>query len=517
MIKRYLIVCFFVAISGYLSAQVPVVQWQKALGGTGYESAGCIIPTVDGQYLVVGSTESSDGDVPTAYGYSDCWISKLDTSGNMVWSRTLGGSYGDYGINVRQTPDSGFIMVGYTSSSDGDLTGNYGKTDAWVVRLSDTGAIEWQRHFGGSDFDVALSVDLTLDGGYVVAGWTKSNDGDISGSHGNEDAWVIRLDGSGSPMWMKVFGGTLADHGTAIRQRPDSSYILSGFARSSDGDMSFNHGAYDIWVAGLSPEGNLIWQRSYGGSGNDLNGDHSATGALVAASGGGMALAGWTSSPDGDVTGHQGDYDFWVLRLSDTGAIHWQKTLGGTGEEEANAVIETADGGFILAGTTNSQDGQVSGMQGIFDMWLVKVDSAGSLDWEQCLGGAGKEVAYSLTETADPGLVVAGFANQNGGMVTGVHGSHDMWVVKLTYPILNKAEEPLSKTPALFPNPATNTINVTGLEHPALIRIFNTLGQLVIVSSRSPVAIGSLPNGFYYLTVHGPDGNSVLKGRFLKQ
>jgi len=163
---------------------------------------------------VAGETWSNDGDVSGNHGGSDYWVVKLNSSGDIEWQKCLGGTNSDGGIfndyiySIQQTSDGGFIMACETMSNDGDVSGNHGSYDAWVVKLNSLGDIEWQKCLGGTNRDIANSIQQTSDGGFIVAGYTYSNDGDVSGNHGYCDAWVVKLNSSGDIEWQKCLGGT---------------------------------------------------------------------------------------------------------------------------------------------------------------------------------------------------------------------------------------------------------------------------------------------------------------------
>jgi hypothetical protein len=234
-----------------IAETAPEIIWQKILGGSSDDYAFSIQQTPDGGYIVAGYTESNDGDVKGNHENGDFWIVKLDKDGNIEWQKTLGGSNWDWAFSVQQTPDGGYIVAGFTWSNDGDVSGNHGSLDAWIVKLDKDGNIEWQKTLGGSGNDWATSVQQTTDGGYIVAGGTYSTDGVIRGNHGSLDAWVVKLDGNGNMQWQKALGGSGSDSAWSVQQTTDGGYIVAGFTKSNDGDVTGNHGSADFWVVKL--------------------------------------------------------------------------------------------------------------------------------------------------------------------------------------------------------------------------------------------------------------------------
>ena len=231
-------------------------------------------------------------------------------------------------------------------------------------------SITWQKCIGGNNSDIGLSIQQTSDGGYISSGFTNSNNGDVSGNHGSRDAWIIKLSNIGIIQWQKCLGGSLLESSLTVHQTSDGGYILSGgYTNSVDGDVSGNHGSYDVWVVKLNSLGVIEWQKCLGGSSNEYSKYIQQT------SDGGYILSGKTNSVDGDVYNNHGSDDAWILKLNSLGVIQWQKCLGGISDESGESIQQTSDGGFILSGYTNSVDGDVSGNHGSNDVWVVKLSN----------------------------------------------------------------------------------------------------------------------------------------------
>ncbi|MBS1568592.1 MAG: T9SS type A sorting domain-containing protein [Bacteroidetes bacterium] len=403
----------------------PLIQWQKCLGGTAADNANTVRQTLDGGYIMAGTTNSTNGDVTGNHGGADVWLVKLSSSGTIAWQKAMGGTGDDLGYDVRQTSDGGYIVAGYTGSNNGDVTGYHGLRDGWVVKLDATGTIQWQKSLGGSSFDELYSVVQTSDGGYAVTGYTGSTNGDVSGNHGTYDGWVVKLDNTGSIQWQKCIGGSVADFGYAIRQTTDGGYIVAANTKSNNGDVSGNHGSDEAWMVKLDNTGTLQWQKCLGGTGSDF------AYATEQTTDGGYIMAGQTASNNGDVSGKHGGKDAWVVKLNSSGTPLWQKCLGGSADEAAYSIRPLAAGGYAMAGTTKSNDGDVSGNHGNDDAWLVNMDGTGNLVWQKCMGGTAAEGSYTVDLTSDGFYAVAGSAASGNGDVSGNHGGGDAWVVKL--------------------------------------------------------------------------------------
>jgi hypothetical protein len=368
--KKNILTTLFCSFSFFLAICQPAIQWQKSLGGSGNDVPSFIQQTNDGGFIVAGQSNSNDGDVSGNHGSADFWVVKLSSIGAIEWQKSLGGSGFDNATSIQQTDDGGYIVAGGSLSNDGDVSSNYGESDFWLVKLSEVGTIEWQKSLGGSAIDGANSIQQTNDGGYIVAGSSNSNDLDVSGNHGLDDFWVVKLNNTGLIEWQKSFGGSATDIPLRIVQTNDGGYIVTGWTSSDDGDVSgFHGGLNDCWVVKLNNLGTTEWQKSLGGSGADYASDIQQT------NDGGYIVAGRSSSIDGDVTGNHGTNDYWIVKLTSVGTIEWQKSMGGSMNDLTSAIDQTNDGGYIVTGQSISNDGDVSGNHGSFDYWVVKLNT----------------------------------------------------------------------------------------------------------------------------------------------
>ena len=260
------------------SAQVPSLQYQKPLGGTKSDKGYCIAALADGTYAIAGEADSWNGNMTGNHGPTDIWLAKLDSSLNVIWQKSLGGSNSEGANSILQTFDGGFILLGYTGSDDGDVSGlhiNFSPLfDYWVVKTDSIGNIQWQKCLGGTFWDEGYEVKQTTDSGYILIGNAKSGDGDVTNHHGYcsgcyEDFWVVKLNSSGNIQWEEAYGASNYDFGMSIAQLSDGGYIAAGFTASQDSDVIGNHGATDAWILRLDSAGVVIWKYCYGGSSDD--------------------------------------------------------------------------------------------------------------------------------------------------------------------------------------------------------------------------------------------------------
>lgn len=337
----------------------------------------------------------------------------------IAWKKCLGGTGIERANSVCQTSDGGYVVAGFSNSNGGDVTGHIGLDDFWIVKLSSAGAIQWKNCYGGTDVDQAYCIQQTSDGGYIAAGYTKSTNGQVTGAHGNWDIWVIKLDNAGTLLWQKTYGGSNLDAATSIMETSDGGFVIGGYTQSTDGDVTGHHspGKYDVWVVKINSAGTLQWQKALGGENYDN------AGAVRQTSDGGYIVTAYTNSGGGDLTGYIGGGDFWVAKLDNAGAIQWQAILGGTGWDVPNDVIQLSDGNYLVVGFTQSVDGDAISNHGGQDILLVKLDNAGNKLWAKCFGGTYTETGTSVIQTSDGNYVLAGYTNSNDGDVSGFHGT----------------------------------------------------------------------------------------------
>lgn len=345
-----------------------------------------------------------------------CGIMLFGQSPNIVWQRTYGGSEDDVARSIQRTSDGGHLVAGFTYSNDGDVQGQHGYRDLWVFKLDSSGAIQWQRTMGNASWNEAEHVLGTADGGCILVGTTADG---VQFDH-----WLVKLDSLGQTEWERVYGGSGTDIGWSVALASDGGFISVGSTDSQDGDVIGNHGQTDLWVARTDAAGNPLWQRCYGGTGAEYHGSIEQTPE------GGYVVLAVSNSTDGDLTSNQGSGDLWVVKLDIEGDIEWQRSFGGSSGEYPANIICTADGGFMMVGFSDSSDGDLTSNQGSNDAWLVKLDSGGELQWQRSYGGANNDVAADVVQMVDGGYLFVGSTMSDEGFSFGNHGLSDFWVVR---------------------------------------------------------------------------------------
>jgi hypothetical protein len=429
--KLILLILSFCLFELTCFAQKPTIQWQKSYGGSFYDKAESIVETSDGGYVIAGHSESNDFDLSVNHGSFDFWIIKINNTGLIQWSSSWGGGNPDYLQQVIQTNDSGFLCIGNTVSNDGDITNSFGQIDFWVIKLNSLGTLQWKKNFGGASNDWGYSICLTNDSNYIIAGYSESNDQNVLNNHGNADFWVLKIDANGIELWQKSYGGDGFDYLTAIIQTHDGGYAMTGYSNSANGDFPQNIGATDIAVLKINSNGDIQWKNNFGGTLDDFGR------AIMEDTEGNFIITGDTYSYDFDATENHNGYwsrDYIVIKTNNLGQKTWAKCYGGEGNEYGRSIHQTFDGEYAIAGESYSTtSGDPTGNHGSAEYWLIKIDpSNGNLRWEKNMGGIGHDEANCFIPTFDNGYIVVGnSAHPISDDVTYNYGDDDIWVVKL--------------------------------------------------------------------------------------
>jgi hypothetical protein len=383
---------FLAVLLGLLLVSTALAQepgdtlWTRTYGGTDWDYANSVRQTSDGGYIIAGSSWSLGA------GNYDYYLVKTDANGDTLWTRTYGGSLADECSSVRQTSDGGYILAGNTSSFGA------GDADLYVVKTDADGDTLWTRTYGGGAYDYGSDVQQTSDGGYIIAAGTYS----FGGS--DLDPWLVKMDASGDTLWTRLYPGYLETQTAqfaAVQQTSDGGYIAVG-------RTEVERRRYDIYVVKTDAVGDTLWTRIY-----FLAGQYEMAQSVQQTSDGGYILTGYSNTPGTD--------DVYLVKTNSTGDTLWTRAYGGSGQDWGHWGEQTPDGGYIVAGWTASF-GQNPGYA---NCWLLKTDSSGDTLWTRTYGGDSSDVASSAQQTADGGYVLAGYTNSFGA------GERDFYLVKV--------------------------------------------------------------------------------------
>ena len=423
----------------------------KTFGGSGYDSFSAIIKTSDGGFLYGGSSASGAGGDKTEANKTttgewsyDYWIVKVNADGVKQWDRTYGGASYDGLTTLIQTTDGGYLLGGYSWSGAGadKAEASRGESDFWVVKINGSGQKEWDRTYGGTDHDYLISALQTADGGYLLGGHSLSEVGadKSAANRGEGDYWVVKVSKSGQKEWDRAYGGPGFDWLSAVVPSAGGGYLLTGSSDSGiggeksegrKGNTQYWEGKSDFWVVKISSTGTKEWDRSFGGSGRDV------LKAAVSAADGGYLLGGTSDSWIGNktYTSQEEETDYWVVKISSTGTQAWDRAFGGDDVEDLAALVSTADGGYLLGGSSYSGaiGDKTGASRGGSDYWVVKVNASGTKEWDRASGGNGNDDLKSLVQTPGEDYLLGGNSNSeiSGEKTAASRGEYDFWLVRL--------------------------------------------------------------------------------------
>lgn len=370
--------------TSYQNTDIPHEAWNKTFGGTALDWGWSVQETTDNGFIIAGETVSFGSG-----GY-DAWLIKTDNNGNETWNKTFGGFVKDGARSIHQTSDNGYIIGGYADSY------GYPGHDVWLIKTDDEGNEEWDSIFGGLESDAAFSVMQTSDQGFITLGYADSY------GAGNHDAWLIKTDTSGNEEWNKTFGTIEWDSGYSVQQTDEDDFIIIGTTKS------YGSGGQDAWLIKTDTFGNELWNKTFGGSNNDWGS------SVVMTDDGGFLLTGDTRSYG------PGGYDIWIIKTDKYGNEQWRKIYGDPYSDDTGySLKKTSDGGYVIVGTKTSFD------TGLTDIWIIKADNDGYMQWNLTIDGGVDDWAYSVDETSDGGYIITGLTNSFGP------GDYNLWLIKV--------------------------------------------------------------------------------------
>jgi len=385
----------------FLIVTSSLLGWTKTYGGNGVEEGNFVQQTSDGGYIVAGYTDSWGA------GSKDVYLVKTDENGDTLLIYLYGGTNDDYAKSVQQTSDGGYIIVGYSNSPGA------ADWDIYLIKTDAIGSVVWEKYYGGTGADLGISVKQTNDGGYIIAGYTESY------GAGQYDIYLVKTDANGNTTWTKTFGGSSYDFGYSIEQTSDNGFIISGFTES------YGAGGRDFYLIKTDANGIASWTKTFGGFNND------GANSVQQTSDGGYIIAGYTESYGA------GSSDIYLIKTDANGIATFVKTFGGSNNDAAYSTQQTSDGGYIIAGYTESYGA------GSNDFYLIKTDNNGITSWTETYGGNESDVGRSVQQTNDGGYIVSGYTASFGA------GSRDIYLIK-TDANGSVVEESVISTPEKF-------------------------------------------------------------------
>lgn len=504
MKNSFIFLLLFVLVIS-VSAQPSIVR-QSVFGEPALDDqAESIIEMPAGGYAVAGYSGN-----PLNYNYL---ITRLTDDFSVVWQTNLGGIDVDKAYGLAATEDGGVVVTGISLSPDGDVGQNNGGVDTWVVRLSNEGDTVWTKVLGGTGEDFFRSIITLPDGSFILTGHSNSANGDFPENYGILDLWVVKLSSDGEVVWKYNYGGSGNDSGSdVVYDEVRQQLLVIGSSSSSDGNVSLNKGGRDVWLLHLDMEGNLLWEKTYGGTLGDFGI------ALTLTTNGGVAFISDIISNDGDITQSFGQGDIWMARVDSAGNLLWQRTIGLSALDNGRDIIYDAISDYVY-GVGINYDPTVSPPNYIWDVNFIKLNGLnGGVVWTQNFGGSLYDFGNGMTRNSLGNYVIAGYTDSTDGDLGGgykkqevLHGNHDIWVFELDEYVANTDLdlEIASGNDALAFIPALQSVQVkTLLLHPAKLVFTDLTGRIVYAEYLHPTTdkllIGlpdHLPSGIYFATL----------------
>ncbi|MBO9200819.1 MULTISPECIES: BACON domain-containing protein [Niastella] len=395
------------------------LAWQKCYGGSEIEDIYSTTIFPNGQFVSTGYSNSTDGDASGNMGEMSGWTFRATSDGNLLWQRKIN----QIGVGYRSiaaSPDGGAVGLGNLNAANQFL-------DLDVIKYDAAGNVMWNNKYGGESHDFARAIISTPDGGCLASGNTYSKTGDFISNRGGSDLLVVKFNANGGVVWTKTFGGAGDEYIATTAVSSDGGYVIVGYTSSNNsGDVGANHGDQDLLVLKIDANGNKVWSKTIGGSRLELSS------SIIGDTDGGCIVMGQTNSVDGDVVGRSGsNNDMWVVKLTNDGQIGWQACLGGSKDDIGNSMVRLPNGNIAISSTSNSTDRGITGNHGSTDIWVVVLNNSGKTLWQKTFGSSAYDGNCGIAAWADGSMLVTNTANANDGDVSGNHGKSDTWIFKL--------------------------------------------------------------------------------------
>ena len=418
MLRTILIFTFFF---GCVKSELSIenknyeLNYIKSFGGSNDDEANDIINTSDGGFMVIGSSSSSDGLIQNKMGLeSDIILMKFDSDKSIEWVKNYGGSKDDRGQSVVEVSGIGYALLGYSMSNDGDASSNEGFHDNWVILIDSKGDIIWEKSYGFSGHDHAYNIIKTKDGNLFFNGFLDVTASRGLGStkkvgksikHGVGEFWCHKIDLGGNILWRKYFGGTNNDRSYDSVETSDGDFLIVGSSESNDIDISSPKGSYDIWVIKLSSNGDLLWERSYGGS------KYETANSIIQSADKKIHILGSTLSNDKNISFQMGSSDFWLLTIDSDGNLLSEQTFGGSNFDKGKKIVIDSKDNLWLTGYSRSIDFDFSFNNGKNDAVLIQLSKNRILKEVFEIGAEGEDIANSLIHFNENEIIVAGYSD----------------------------------------------------------------------------------------------------------
>lgn len=559
--RSFLIVAFTIVLANHSMAQAPEMLWQKTYGGKKNDSLISILKTNDGGFLVTGQSNSDAVRKKSQNSFAgsfDYWILKLDSEGLVVWDKTIGANGSDIRPVAIEAHDGGFLIGGSSNSAmstdkrEDAINESY---DFWVIKTDAVGNVLWENTIGGVQLEILTDMVIVPEG-YMLGGYSHTNseldrNDKTEPNRGSSlwaDYWMVKIDKRGRVLWDKAYGGSNEDQPAAFKGTADGGFVFGGYSYSENEyeKSEIYIGNNDYWIVKTDAAGNKQWDKIYGGALSD----HQT--AIQQTADGGYILGGYSNSPiSGNKAGiFKGVVDYWVIKIDANRNVIWDKTIGGQKGDYLTSIQQTADGGYIIGGSSNSDQSvqKSENSKGGFDAWIVKLDGGGNYVWDKTIGGSADDKLSMIKEISPDEFILGLTSNspKSGDKKKGAIGKADLndyWIIRLGTPAPVVREKPVqtvtAKTTApttkespvmqqltlqVLPNPVKNTATFS-YSAPAnailSLQIYDNTGKVVWQQSLSggknnySADLSTLSAGNYYAVI--TNGKNSVTRMLVKQ
>ncbi len=522
----YMILSAILLISIQSNAQQ--ISTSKCLGGNGDDIANAIEATSDGGYIIAGyTTTSANGDiVQTNHGGKDFWVVKLNASGNVQWEKNYGGSLDDVAYDIHEISNGEWIVAGSSCSSDGDVDGHLGEntiSDIWIIRINNAGNILWKKSMGTTGKDWAVGIEYTGFNEVLILANTNEANNDVEEVIGSNDYWLIQMNLNGNVQWENVYGGVENDYAQNLLAVGNVAYLL-GYSTSQSSSLLDGEA---LLLKVNTSNGEQEWALDLG---TNVDGGTGYTAKMGMTSEGDLMIT-YNSSNRTDNANCNENGSFLVKTISSEGDIQNDHCYGGSGFDQADAIIAGSDDEFWLLGNTTSQDGDVPAHSEYNDSgdncWLSRIDENGNIVWSASLGGSNDDKGTGMARQGDQFTAIVVNTQSTDGNISGFHagetGSYDIWFAildeNLTTPIEEIDYRVLGK---IFPNPAKDMITLVhtkGTHSTFNVLVYDINGKIVYKSRLSgennSLDISALPSGIFTVQVLDEESKQVYPAQRL--
>jgi|GEM_PF-5363808 len=430
---------FFIAVTKVFSQ--PSLLWQKTLGGSDNETAYSIVSTKDGGCVICIESKSNDGDVTKIGTYSDYWIVKLKQDGTLEWEKSFEGNGSDRPFCIIESHDGGYVIAGGTHIVENDIVDNSGNWDAWIIKISNKGILEWEKKYGGMFTDGAIGITKTFNKGFCFVGVNTSNKAT------GYDAWIVRMSPLGDHSWSKILKGNHDDRFINVKESPDSGLLCVGYSSSTTGDFGVGYGDDDGLLAKFDKAGTLLWYKRYGKNKSDIFRD------AIQLDNGNIIAIGYSESYSDQVSPPFNLPCIWAIMTDAKGTLLWEKIFPGDFKTNYGYSVKKINNhSFVITGGGSKND---------MDCRILKIDTNGTVLWDTYYGGSNEEMAHSVEVASNSALYMAGYTTSSDGNVTNNNGSSDAWIIKLQLndSLISSIYKEFS-LPIIVPNPVSSNFHL---------------------------------------------------------